>query len=481
MSRHAVAVAIAEALTAPEFAAIVDLVAYPVENADGQRAVTVHGQHGVVRLHPDERHEVIAGSDPVANTDPLAFLPYDQECADPSPENRRNAYPEPARRLLSFFADADRSPDVVIVHTPSHYFPDTGGHRGEHGSLDVIQSRAPFLLSGAGVAKRGPIEGYARMVDVTPTLLSLAGVPVPDGLDGAAWVVDGTPGRYVVGLLWDGAHCSDLLELAASGELPNVAALLSDGLALTGGAVAEFPSVTLANHTSALTGVGPGRHGILGNVFYDRARGEQINANDESTWHRSAEWLRPEVATVFEMLGARSICVNEAVDRGATWSTMQVIRSLDGGVSNLLPPAEHSAYLGNPEHLADRYFRWATQVDDAGLEQVLGEWADPSGLPDLTWWASVITDAGHHAGGPRSPIARDSLRDADRRLGGFLARLDSLGLREEVTFLLTADHGFETADESVTGSWAPALADVCGQLGVTYRDEGPGFVYLNAR
>ena len=221
-----------------------------------------------------------------------------------------------------------------------------------------------------------------------------------------------------------------------------MASLLADGLALTGGAVAEFPSVTLCNHTSALTGVGPGRHGILGNVFYDRALGERINANDESTWHRSAEWLRPDVSTVFEMLTAarpeaRSICINEAVDRGATMSTMQVLRDLTpaGPMSALLPPAEQSAYLGEPRHLADRYFRWATQVDDSGLKQVLHEWADPAAAPDLTWWASVITDAGHHAGGPRSPIARDSLRDADRRLGVFLAHLESLGLREQVTFL----------------------------------------------
>ena len=176
--------AIAAALTAPELAAVVDLVAYPVQDADGQRAVMVHGQHGVVRLHAGERHEVITGVDPVAHTDPVAFLPYESECADPSPENRRNAYPEPARRLLSFFADADRSPDVVIVHTPSHYFPETGGHRGEHGSLDVIQSRAPFLLSGAGVTGRGLIPEHVRVFDVAPTLLDLAGVTVPSGLDG---------------------------------------------------------------------------------------------------------------------------------------------------------------------------------------------------------------------------------------------------------------------------------------------------------
>ena len=45
---------------------------------------------------------------------------------------------------------------------------------------------------------------------------------------------------------------------------------------------------------------------------------------------------------------------------------------------------------------------------------------------------------------------------------------------DQVAFVLTADHGFEGADESVTGSWRGAL----DSLGVPYRDEGPGFVYF---
>jgi len=486
---------IAQALTTAELAPIVDLVAYPQPGPEGPqgRAVLVYGARGTVRLLAGQPHQVLSGSDPVANTDPLAFLPYPLELADPSPGNATNAYPDPARRLLSFFADPDRSPDLVIVHTPRHYFPEQGGHRGEHGSLDVIQSRAPFLLSGRGIRARGPVDGHARMVDVAPTMLDLVGVTVPAGLEGTSRCPSPGSAKHVIGLLWDGAPCSELLELAQSGELPAVAGLLREGLALTGGSVAEFPSVTLCNHTSALTGVGPGRHGILGNVFYDRGRRERINANDESTWHRSAHWLRPGVSTVFEMLcaarpGARSVCVNEAVDRGATVSTMQVIRQVEGQVeaggapvstADLLPPVQDSRWVGERAHLVDDYFHWASRVDDAGLDQMLQAWADPSQLPDLTWWATVVTDAGHHAGGPRSAIARDSLRDADRRLGAFLEYLDQLGVRQDVAFLLTADHGFEAADEAVTGHWGPTLASVCRQLGVTYRDEGPGFVYLN--
>jgi predicted AlkP superfamily pyrophosphatase or phosphodiesterase len=143
----------------------------------------------------------------------------------------------------------------------------------------------------------------------------------------------------------------------------------------------------------------------------------------------------------------------------------------------MLPDPFTSAYLGEQAHLSDEYFAWATQVDDVGLQQALQLWDAPATAPVLTWWASTVTDAGHHAGGPRSSAARDSLRDSDRRLQAFLDHLDGLGVTDDVLFALTADHGFEGADPTCTGSWRPALES----LGVPFRDEGPGFVYLGVR
>src|SRR6478672_3032586 len=506
MSREAVVAA----LTVPELAPVVDLVVW-VE--DG---VAVAANHlGRVRLHLDGRHEVVSGQDPVASTDPMAFLPYPAELAAPGPRvSTDNAYPYAARRILSAFADADRSPDLAVVHTPRHFFPDEGGHRGEHGSLDVIQSRAPLVMAGPGVRQLGPVDDHARLVDVGPTLAVLCGVPETDLVDGRGEPLDGAPlaqylqlppapaggstggstggavgvPKKVVGILWDGAHCGDLLAMAEAGELPGVAWLLERGMALRGGAVAEFPSVTLTNHTSILTGVGPGRHGVLGNVFFDRATGERVVPNDAATWHRSAEWLRPGVRTVFEMVNdhvpqrnsPRTASIDEAIDRGADYGTMALLREAGGfqaaadGMGDLMPDPASSVFLQHPEHLDDSYFHWGMQVDDLGLQQLLQLWEDAESAPVLTWWANVVTDAGHHGGGPRSAMARDSLRQSDARLVAFLDHLETLGVRDEVTFLLTADHGFEAADPIVTGSWQPALES----LGVPFRDEGPGFVYL---
>ena len=101
-------------------------------------------------------------------------------------------------------------------------------------------------------------------------------------------------------------------------------------------------------------------------------------------------------------------------------------------------------------------------------------WADAASAPRLTWWANIVTDAGHHGAGPRSEMGREALQQADARLGVFLDHLERLGMLDEVAIVLTADHGFETSDPSVTGSWRSALDG----LGVPYRDEGPGFVYF---
>jgi arylsulfatase A-like enzyme len=354
-----------------------------------------------------------------------------------------------------------------------------------------------LVLSGAGVVRRGYVDDHALLVDVGPTLAFLAGVPREDLRDATGAVLDGrvldrfldpaVRPRAVVGVLWDGAHCGDLLNLAESGELPAVARLISRGVALRGGAVAQFPSVTLTNHTSILTGVGPGRHGVLGNVFYDRATAERIVPNDETTWHRSAEWLQPGVRTVYEMVAhhvdfegfPRTASIDEAIDRGSDYSTMQVIRESGsgtgaGGLGDRLPPADQSPFLGDGGFLDDGYFRWGVSVDDLGLGQVRELFTDPARMPRLTWWAKVVTDAGHHGAGPRSAMARDSLRQSDARLGVFLDHLSALGVLDDVAFVLTADHGFETADPTVTGSWRPALES----LGVPFRDEGPGFVYF---
>jgi phosphonoacetate hydrolase len=438
-----------EVLLRDDLAHIVDLVCW----RDGA-LVHVADSTGHSTLTPSGETTVVSGIDPVADQDPLSDV----------------SYPFAAARLHSLFSDP-RAPDLAVVHTDAHHWPSRGGHLGEHGSLGSVQSRAPLLLSGAGVTERGILDRAVRTVDVGATLASLAG--------GSTHGMDGTPidlvtrtGGPVVGLLWDGAQCASLLSHAA--ELPAISRLLSRGLALRGGAIAEFPSVTLVNHTCALTGVGPGKHGIVNNAFYDRETAQQVIPNSSATWHSSMDWLRPGITTVFERVPGTTACVNDPVDVGADYSTFQLIRA-NGGTGGLLeeqPKPADDPYTAH-QHLGNADYAWGSQVDAVGLVQALDLWSSGE-PPSLMWWNTTLTDAAHHAGGPGSEIALDSLREADRRLGVWLDLLESRGLLDSTTILLTADHGMAMADPSCTGDWDEALTEA----GIPFRDEAYGFVYL---
>jgi hypothetical protein len=435
-----------EVLTSSALAYLVDLVAW---KEGGLVHVAAHRGHSTISRR-NERN-VLAGVDPVGDQDWF--------CAD--------GYPFAAERLHSLF-DESRAPDLAVVHTGAHHWPERGGHLGEHGSLNARQSRAPLLLSGAGVSARGVVDRVARIVDVGATLASLAGGDV-SGMDGVPLDLAVPTGGPVVGLLWDGAPCVDV-----TAALPNIARLLARGCTLAGGAIAEFPTVTLVNHTSALTGLGPGRHGIVHNAYYDRAAGEQVIANSSATWHGATDLLRPGVRTVFDRVPGTTACVNDPVDQGADYSTFRLIREGGGATAMLsaLPQPGEDPHA-TQEHLSVKDYAWGTQVDAAGLVQVLDLWSQPE-PPSLMWWNTTLTDGAHHAGGPGSAIAAASLRDADRRLGVWLDLLEQRGLLEATTILLTADHGMERADEACTGDWDDALR----QAGIPFRDEAYGFLYL---
>ena len=58
-------------------------------------------------------------------------------------------------------------------------------------------------------------------------------------------------------------------------EIPNLRRLVAEG-ARAQGMIASMPTVTWPNHTTLVTGVHPGKHGVLGNSVLDRAKNEIV-------------------------------------------------------------------------------------------------------------------------------------------------------------------------------------------------------------
>ena len=292
-----------------------------------------------------------SGVDPLADQSTAKFAPLDDELAHRYPTRAENAYPFAYDTIAQLF-DHPAAPDLCVIHSAAHNWEDQGGHLGEHGSLGIVQARAPFLIAGKGARGDGLVGRAGRLVDVAPTVAHLLGcAPHEDGTyftgqDGEVrhdvLDLDGGRPKHVVGFLFDGTNPNVLYAMAARGEAPNVARLIEMGTAYEHGAMAGLPTVTLANHTSILTGRLPGHHGILNNAWFDRSTGEQIITNSSATW----PWAMKTVAA-----GTESI--HTAVTR--TWAddfTASVNEPCDIGAGyldlRLLPTGRGAAHPGRP-------------------------------------------------------------------------------------------------------------------------------------
>ena len=296
---------------------------------------------------------------------------------------------------------------------------------------------------------------------------------------------DGTRPRQVVAILFDGCNPNRLYDMAASGEAPNVARLISMGTAFRHGAMASLPTVTLANHTSLLTGCHPGHHGVLHNAWYDRALGRRVVTESPATWQEAMTWLAPGVETIHQAIkrrrpGAVTVSCNEPADVGADYSTFDLFRQ--GRTAELLPdlsvlpPFTTAAFAESSES-----YRWGTFADEVALRQATALWGGTHlgvdyPLPAFTWVSFSLTDSAFHEGGPHSEIAMASVRDTDARLGELLAAVEGAGVFDDTAFCLVADHGMEENDLDVRGDWGDSLR----AAGIAFRDEASGFLYLDA-
>jgi len=335
------------------------------------------------------------------------------------------------------------------------------------------------------------IPKAARLVDTAPTIAALLGcAPRPDGRyiavqDGEALtdVLDPSERpQHVVAFLFDGTKSNVLYDMCARGEAPNVARLIEMGVAFGHGAMSSLPTVTLANHTSIITGAHPGHHGILNNAWFDRSTGEQVITNSQATWPTSMNYLTPGIESIHDAVhrtwpDAFTASVNEPCDIGADFSTFDFFRRGD------VPPMPTTPD-GLP-HVTERFVRpskdysWSSVVDHMAVEQAVGIWSGAyRGVtypaPRFMWCNFTLTDAAMHEGGPHSELAASAVRDCDGRLGEILGAVERAGVFDDTAFVLVADHGMEENDPAVRGDWDVHLR----AADLEFRDEGYGFLYF---
>jgi phosphonoacetate hydrolase len=228
--------------------------------------------------------------------------------------------------------------------------------------------------------------------------------------------------RPLVVVCVDGCEYDYITTAVAAGVAPFLGKLLSGG----GTAVVAdcvIPSFTNPNNLSIVTGAPPSVHGICGNYFYDRERGEEVMMNDP-------RYLRAgTILAAFADAGAK-VAVITAKDK---------LRKLLGhgmqGICFSSEKADEATLAENGiEGIVERVGMPVPSVYSAQLSEfvfVAGVKLMERERPDLMYLST--TDYIQHKAAPGTPVANDFYAMMDKHL----ARLDALG----ATIVVTADHG----------------------------------------
>jgi predicted AlkP superfamily pyrophosphatase or phosphodiesterase len=291
--------------------------------------------------------------------------------------------------------------------------------------------------------------------------------------------------------------------------------LLTDGAVFTDANLEHYPTVTAIGHATMLTGATPSVSGIIGNDWYDRETGTQVQSITDTTVKAvgapdaaAASPRRLLVSTVGDELKladsapkgserAPRVIGMSLKDRSAV---MPAGRGADAAywldtksgafVSSTyyMPDVPKWVRAFNDRHLADSHLGqdWTPLSPPAvSLKQMPKERGQPfyeavfgspfgndlllefatdaltqermgqRGVTDLMSVSFSSNDSVGHAYGPESPQVRDIAIRTDRVIGQLLERVDKAVGLQHTLIALTADHGVAPLPENLTARSMP--------------------------
>ncbi|RMH64699.1 MAG: alkaline phosphatase family protein [Calditrichaeota bacterium] len=215
---------------------------------------------------------------------------------------------------------------------------------------------------------------------------------------------------YVLLISWDGCRW----DYPARGSFPTLKMMEENGVTATS-LQPVFPSKTLPNHYSLVTGLYPVHHGIVYNIFLNPANGEQHVIKRKARSLFPAHWYGGEPLWVTARkngLKSASIFwvgseVDDAARRPDYWSYY------DHHLSHARRIEKLKEYLALPIAQRPRM---------------------------ITMYFSDTDDAGHQYG-PESPHIAEVMARLDKALAGIFQTIRAAGLQDSVNVILVSDHG----------------------------------------
>lgn len=191
----------------------------------------------------------------------------------------------------------------------------------------------------------------------------------------------------------------------------------SDGL------IPPFPSKTFPSFTTIATGLGPARHGIVGNTMDAPGVPGRFSLADRVVRSDPRWWLAEPLWNTAGRQGRRAA--------GLFWPGDDV------EIGGRRP----SEWLPYDDHFPD----------DARVDRIVATLARPaSARPDLVMMYFSLVDTAAHAHGPLAPETLAAVARADALVGRLLDGLARTEVATQATVVLVSDHGLaETSPERV--------------------------------
>jgi arylsulfatase A-like enzyme len=257
-------------------------------------------------------------------------------------------------------------------------------------------------------------------------------------------------GRHVVVVVWDGMRPDFVTEKTT----PTLWKLAREGVTFRNHHPV-YPSATMVNGTALMTGIYPGKNGVIANYEYrpeiDRRR--SINVESPVAVSRGDELSGgqyisvPTIAELVQRAGGRTVMasaktVGLLLDRHAgngpakNCITLFAGQALPRDILTSIVAALGPFPSGHLQHDA-----WTTKAVTDFL------WKD--GVPALSVIWLGEPDLTQHETAPGAPPALAAIKSSDENLAAVLSALDRQGVRPRTDLFVVSDHGFSTIRRSV--------------------------------
>ncbi|HEX3619204.1 MAG TPA: alkaline phosphatase family protein [Candidatus Udaeobacter sp.] len=275
--------------------------------------------------------------------------------------------------------------------------------------------------------------------------------------------------RHVVVVVWDGMRP----DFVSEQNTPTLWKLAHEGVTFRNHH-SVYPSATNVNGTALITGVYPGKNGIIANHVYR----SDIDARNAIDVENPAVVKRGDELSGGKYISLSTIAelVRRAGGRTMIASAKTVGLLLDRSVGHAsgLPSADNATgmhalpsqrHVGNSitlvagKSLPGDALAPITDVlgpfpsghvqQDAWTTKAVTDFLSKDGVPTLSILWLGEPDLTQHESAPGAPAALTAIKSADENLAAVLSALDRQKARETTDLFVVSDHGFSTIRRSI--------------------------------